>query len=420
MLRFIRNIKEKLSPNKRLQKISYFGILGTLFLYVFSIPSFANRVGLNFVCYALMALLICLITIHSLIFGLERRFDKRSLLILAFVLSSIIGTISYSHQFRGLLTLVLLTISMFAIYLAMMIINNNTLLFKLFTLAFFSFAIYFILHYREAILNYASYSYDEFRIGWDFENPNTVGSFMTLALSLSLFIVIFKKGKLRFLFLIPAASFLLVGLTTGSRTFIISIFVIAVCFSLLRFKKHIIIASIIIVGILTISIIMINTLPFLATIKYRLDDTLNIFSEGVASGSTLERILWQKYGFYLASRRIFFGFGESGFAYASGVKTYTHGNFTEMLCDFGIIGFLLFYCFNIGPAFISLFSKKEDREYIITILIVLLINGFLSVYYYDKCTYVIMAFCYYLMDNAKPQIVLKKRPIPIDYYEVTI
>ncbi len=420
MLRLFQSIKTKFGPNKTLKRVSYYSILATLFLYVFSIPSFANRVGLNIVCYALVAVLIALIIFHALIYGLARKFDKRSLLILMFVLSSVVGTIGFSHEYRGLLTLVLLTMSMFAIYFAMMIIDNNTLLFELFALAFFVFALYFLFFYREQIINYASYSYDEFRIGWDFENPNTVGSFMTLALSLSLFIVLFKKGKLRFLFLLPAASFLLVGLTTGSRTFIISIFVIFICFILLRFKKNILISSIVVVGLLVISIILINTLPFLATIKYRLDDTLSIFSVGVASGSTLERILWQKYGFYLASRRIFFGFGESGFALASGVRTYTHGNFTEMLCDFGIIGFLLFYCFNIGPAFISIFSKKKDREYVITILIVMLINGFLSVYYYDKCTYVIMAFCYYLLDNEKPQILSKRKVVIKNYYEVTV
>lgn len=419
MLKVLRELRKKLSANEKIKKFAYFAILATLFLYVFSIPSFANRIGFNYICYALVAILIALDILYISIYGLQKRFDKRLLLIVVFIVSSLVGTISFSHQFRGLLTLVLLSVSMFAIYFAMIVISNNKLLFRLFALAFFAFAVYYLIFYREAILNYASYSYDEFRIGWDFENPNTVGSFMTLALSLSLYIAIFQKGKTRFLYLLPAAAFLLVGLTTGSRTFLISIFVIAICFIFFKFKKHLVIASIVVVGLLIISIILINTLPFLATIKYRLDDTLSIFSFGVASGSTLERILWQKYGFYLASRRMFFGFGESGFAFASGVKTYTHGNFTEMLCDFGVIGFLIFYCFNIGPAFISFFSKKEDKEYVISILIVMLINGFLSVYYYDKCTYVIMAFCYYLLDNAQPSISVKNRCVS-NYYEVEI
>lgn len=408
MLKIVETLRTKFNNCKRLKKVSYYFTLALLFLYVFSIPSFANRPGLNYICYGLVATLIGITILYILLFGIERKFDKRTLIVIVFVVSSLIGTITFSHRFDGVLTLVLLMISMFAIYLAMMIINNNTLLFWVFSLAFFAFSIYFLIYYREAILNYASYSYDEFRIGWEFENPNTVGSFMTLALSLSVFLVLFKKGKLRFLTLLPIASFLIVGLTTGSRTFLISIFVITICFILFKFKKHLLIAILVTAGILVIAIVCINTMPFLATIKYRLDDTLSIFSVGVASGSTLERILWQKYGFFLASRRIFFGFGESGFAIASGVNTYTHGNFTEMLCDFGLVGFLLFYIFNLGPAFISCFSKKPDREYVITILIVLLINGFLSVYYYDKCTYVVMAFCYYLLDNAKPSIKRKR------------
>lgn len=420
MSSLVSKLRMKFETNNKFRKFSYYAILVVLCLYVFSIPSFANRVGLNYICYALVALLIGLVFLHVLIFGLKKKVDKRIFIIVIFIGTSLIGTLSYSHQFRGLLTLVLLAISMFAIYFAMVIIDNNDLLFGIFTFAFFAFAIYYIYFYRDAILNYASYSYDEFRLGWDFENPNTVGSFMTMAISLSLFFVLFRKTWVRFLFLIPSAAFLLVGFTTGSRTFIISLFVIAICFILFKFKKHIIIASLIIVGLIVLSVVLINSLPFLSTIKYRLDDTLSIFANGGASGSTLERVLWQKYGFYLASRRLFFGFGESGFALASGVKTYTHGNFSEVLCDFGLVGFLLFYCFNLGPAFISLFSKKKDRDYVITILIVLLINGFLSVYYYDKCTYVIMAYCYYLLDNAKPEIKLRRKVILTDYLEVTV
>lgn len=414
MRNLLLKLKEKFS-NPIINKVLYWAILILLGLYAFSIPSFAGRVGFNFICYVLMALLIGSTILFLLLFKLDRKFDKRTLIIFCFIISSLVGTITYSHQFRGLLTLFLLTISFFAIYFAMMIVNNNKLIIRLITIAFFIFALYYLFTYKDNILDYSSYKYDEFRLGWDFENPNTVGSFMTLALSLSLYIVIFQNGWLRFLYIIPVFVFLLVGFTTGSRTFLISLFIIAVCYILFLFKKHFIIALSIIAGVSVLSVILINHVSFLATIKYRLDDTLKIFTNGGASGSTLERILWQRYGFYLASRRLLFGFGESGFAYASGVMTYTHGNFTEMLCDFGVIGFLLFYCFNVGPAFYVIFSDKKDKEYVFTILIVMLFNGLLSVYYYDKCTYVIMALCYYLIDNANPIVVRKK-----DFYEVSL
>jgi hypothetical protein len=407
MNRFLNASRNKFATQK-IKKTAYYGLLMSLSLYVFSVPSFANRPGFSFICYVLMGALAALTITYLLLFGLDRKFDKRTILILLFLLSSFVGTTLYSREFRGILTLVLLIISFFIIYLAMMIINNNTLICRCITLAFFAFAVYFLIHYASDILNYKSYSYDEFRLGWDFENPNTVGSFMTLGLSLSSYIVLFEKGKLKFLFLIPLAAFLLIGFTTGSRTFLMSIFIIIICFVLFRFKKHIFFASLGIVLIITIAIVLINTVPFLATIKYRLDDTLNMFTGGGAGGSTLERILWQRYGFYLSSRRILFGFGESGFAYASGVMTYTHGNFSEMLCDFGLIGFILFYCFNLAPAFISLFTKKPNKEFVIAISFVMLIDGFLSVYYYDKCTYVIMAMCYYFLDNAKPVFKIRK------------
>lgn len=303
----------------------------------------------------------------------------------------------------------------------MMIIDNNKLIIRVIAFSFFIFSLYYIFVYKDSILNYASYQYDEFRLGWEFENPNTVGSFMTLALALSSYVVIFQKDYFRFSFILPSLTFLLVGFTTGSRTFIISIFVIAFVYVLMLFKRHVLISLLISVAIISASVVLINFVPFLSTIKYRLDDTINAFLNGGASGSTLERILWQKYGFYLSSRRMLFGFGESGFAYASGVMTYTHGNFTEMLCDFGIIGFLLFYFFTLGPAFYVVFSSKKDKGIIIAISFILLFDGFLSVYYYDKCTYVVMALCYYLLDNAEPSFKIFKRiPAPIDYFEVNI
>ena len=420
MIKFLATIKNRIAKPK-VERCLYYGVLAVLSLYVFSIPSFANRIGFNYICYGLIAILIAIIVLYIFLFGIKRRFDKRTFLVVIFLISSFVGTIAFSHQFRGILTIFLLIISFYAIYLAMAIVDNDKLICWCITLAFFVFAIYYLIHYRESILNYRSYQYDEFRLGWDFENPNTVGSFMTLGLSLAAYIIIFGKGRIRFAFIVTILAFLLIGFTTGSRTFLISIVVITICLVLFKLKKHIVIALIGVAAILAISIVLINTVPFLATIKYRLEDTLKIFTDGVASGSTLERIVWQRYGFYLASRRILFGFGESGFAYASGVMTYTHGNFTEMLCDFGLIGFTLFYCFNIGPGFIALFTKKPNKEYIVTICAVMLLNGLLSVYYYDKCTYVIMALCYYFLDNAEPSFKFRKREVASTYYyEVNI
>lgn len=411
---FLISIKNRFSTNK-INKMLYWTVLAVLSLYVFSIPSFAGRVGFNIICYALMAILIGCTLLYLFLFEIKRAFDKKTLIILIFILTSLVGTIAFSHQYRGLLTLILLAVSFFTIYFAMMIVGNNQIIIRAVTIAFFAFSLYYLFTYRENILNYKSYSYDEFRLGWDFENPNTVGSFMTLAFSLAFYIIVFQKGYLRFSFIVPALSFLLVGFTTGSRTFLISIVLVTICYILFFFKKHILIALFAIILLGVTFVVLINHVSFLATIKFRLEDTLTAFTSGGASGSTLERVLWQEYGFYLASRRLLFGFGESGFAYASGVMTYTHGNFTEMLCDFGVIGFLLFYCFNMAPAFFIILSGKKDKEYVFTILIVLLVNGLLSVYYYDKCTYVIMALCYYLLDNAKPKFGAKS-----SFYEVNV
>ena len=121
-------------------------------------------------------------------------------------------------------------------------------------------------------------------------------------------------------------------------------------------------------------------------------------------------MLWQQYGLYFGSRHLIFGLGTNGFNAFSGTHTYTHGNFSEVLCDFGLIGFLLYYSAFIVPLVLSFLSNKKERFFVITVIFVLLIDGFLSVYYYDKTTFVLLAVCYYsIKDLSLDDCLLSKK-----------
>lgn len=178
-----------------------------------------------------------------------------------------------------------------------------------------------------------------------------------------------------------------------------------------RFRKRWWVVLIALTASIALLIVLIYFVPIFSSIKYRIDDTLSMFTNGLSAGSTLERIVWQQYGVYLASRRILFGYGDSGFAVASGVKTYTHGNFSEVLCDFGIVGFIGFYMLLIIPLLYAIKMQKDEKYFVLTMVIIMMVNGFMTVFYYDKSTYIIFALIYFAVSKEKLEYNLGKKGV---------
>lgn len=386
--------------NVKLKKILKIAICFLTAFYIFSIPTFSGRETYNIISYVAMALLMGTSIIY-IIFFKDVRFSKKTLFLPGFVLFAFFGTLFFSHAFRDYLTLILLTFTFYALLVAFSIINDLELILKLFTFAFLAFALYFVFHYRSDILNVSKFTGESFRLGWDFDNPNTIGTFMTISVTTSLYLALFGKRKLNYLFLLTTLLFFLVGFTTGSRTFIVLSALSLLLLLIFKFKKHWLILLIILAGLLAVFIILLNT-PLLATVKYRILDTIAVFNginNGGTFGSTGERLLWQRYGNYFGSYHMLFGLGTNGFSVFSGTHTYTHGNFSEVLCDFGLSGFILFYLSLLIPAVLSILSKKKERFFVVTAVSVFLIEGFLTVYYYSKVTFVLLAICYFVINN---------------------
>ncbi len=421
----------KISINLKLKKTLLYFICGITFLYIFSIPSFSSRERIYILAYVFMALLLGLSIVYIVIYR-DISFDKKTLIIPSFVLFCSIGTILFSHEFRDYLTLVLMTITFYTLLVAFSAIKNLEWIFSIITFAFIAFAIYYVIVYRNEILNVSKYTGDSFRLGWYFDNPNTIGIFMNVGISISMYLSLFSKKKINLLFLISTLLFFVVGFTTGSRTFIILSLVSVILILFFRLKKHWIIFIIVFASLVTLFIILLNT-PLLATMRYRLLDTFAILTgtgnAGGTAGSTTERILWLQYGMYFGSRHALFGLGMDGFAVFSGTKTYTHANFSEVLCDFGLPGFILFYSALLIPAVMSILSKKKEKYFVITAIVAFFLEGFFSVHYYSKVTFVLLAICYYVINDVsftkcmkerKTEYFKKNKLIYYDYCEIDI
>ena len=302
----------KIRESIKIKGIIYFCIIGSLFLYVFSVPSFGESSSLTrYIIYAALIFLAIFAFTYSYLYG-DFKLNKTALLVPAFAIFALIGTLTYSHEYRSWITLVLLTISFFAFVYSFKTIKDRYLIIAIIASAFFAFSIYYILHYRHEILDYRSYTNDSFRLGWYFDNPNGVSAYSVVGLSTSLYLVLFWNKKIRFAFIASAIASLLVGLTTGSRTFLLIILIMTIVFLYYKFKKHKFIYLFVVAGLIGLGILLIN-MPFLSTIKDRLIKAIEtIFGTAdKIDTSTLERTVMIDYGFFLGSKKIFFGYYDT-------------------------------------------------------------------------------------------------------------
>ena len=144
----------------------------------------------------------------------------------------------------------------------------------------------------------------------------------------------------------------------------------------------------------------------MATLKDRFLSFFETIRGDDVEGSTIQRLLWQEYGYYFGLKNLFLGLGEYGFAVFSGVGTYTHGDFPEILCNFGIFGFCTYYGLFVFLGSRALQKRDKQSLFAIIIIILYLFLGFLGVNYYNKITPYILAIISCLSQDSHDYIKL--------------
>lgn len=416
----------KLKQNIVLKNIFYWGIVSFLFLYTFSIPAFSGRPVWYIISYFLMAALAGCTVVYTLLYT-KFKVNRWLIIPALFVLFAFFGTAFYSHSFVGTsgkigwTTLLLMFVTLIVFYYAFVAIENKRIILIALIAAFLIFAFYFAYVYRDKIIH-LQLSSD--RIDIYFDNQNTIGFYFAIAYALSLYSGIFCKRKLELLFLIPAFIFLFLGFFTGSRAFLISVIIGSIAVMFFKLRNHKVIFLIALGCLAGLFFILIN-IPQLAFLKDQFDRTLyTLFGIGNSKvdTSTVQRVVWPGYAFYLGGRNLIFGLGVNGFSIYSGVGTYAHNNFAEVICDFGLIGFVLFNACLLTPYILS-FKPKEKELYLVSILFfVYFIRSFFGVVYYAKETYLVLALFFFLTKDCKlPEFRKVFRSSTANYYyEVSI
>ena len=369
-----------------------------LALYVFSLPAFSALPKWNAISYLLMAVLIILV-LGDLVITKSFVFKPRLLILMFFVLESLIGTVFFSHEFRRWFTIVLLYITFLVFYYSFSILNNKRLLLTIISWSLFAFGMYFAFHYRTSILRL---DFTE-SLGSYFDNVNNIGTYFSIGSTLFLYLSLSSKNKVGWLLIIPSLIMLVLGLFTGSRHFIITTGVAYISTVIVVFKRKKWLVLLIVVCVIALFFLMLR-LPQLAAIKERIDRGITtLFGIGNAKydSSSVQRTIWPQYGFQLGARHMLFGYGAEGYSIYSGVGTYSHNVYSEIVCNFGLLGLIIFYFSFFYPFALAIKSKSEKANIVIVVVVFYVVKGFFGVYFATKDAYMMLAMLFYLTKDYK-------------------
>ncbi|MCD6154736.1 MAG: O-antigen ligase family protein [Candidatus Verstraetearchaeota archaeon] len=243
-------------------------------------------------------------------------------------------------------------------------------------------------------------------------NPNIYGLTLLFAITMSIYLYIqssSKREKLLYTLFIPFSVYQII--LTGSRKAIIGLFsFVVIAFALYvrsrsRYRPGRVFLSILILGgMLVGSGYMLVHSKFYKRLEY-LEKVLATRDIEAGGGSIKERI-----EFYIAAYATWrdhplFGVGTNQFRfytsdYVPGLRsTYAHSNFMEILADFGIVGFILYYSIYIAIFHdfyklkkIKLYNKDQLSVYVLLALIVVYVISELAwVSYSEKITWIVLS-----------------------------
>lgn len=240
-------------------------------------------------------------------------------------------------------------------------------------------------------------------------NPNKLSRVMILNLFVSLFFLRTSKSTLIKLLLVANIflTFYVTFLTVSRKGIILIPLVVLLSVNYTRVKgKNLIIYPLLIVITLYVLVKVVPaeiTNEFYERNIYRLEGLVSGMSNhGDGDASTNERVALAKGGAQLFSEYPILGVGLNNFRVFFG--KYAHNNFIEVAVNTGIIGFFLFYAiyFHLLK---SVFQVRDKilKRLLISAIIIILINDFSTVSYYDKL--VIMFLLYiYSISNKKIRV----------------
>ena len=256
----------------------------------------------------------------------------------------------------------------------------------------------------------------KFRIGVDtlgeLWNANDIGIKMSLGAILALYFMTKTHGVRKTICALLAIIFSFIILMTGSRTALLIVAMSIFMFFWLNAKKHRTLFFCVLLIVLGFLMILILKVPFLyRVIGNRMEAIFQeLIGQAAGEGSYNARHDMIELGVEWFKKKPIFGYGLNNFCelylIETGVATYSHNNFVEMLVSGGLVGFAIYY-----SAYIYLFVKLIKMAFLkrdliaITLLVFnlsLIIMNVSNISYYstaDNCMLMLALVYVYIKDK---------------------
>lgn len=231
---------------------------------------------------------------------------------------------------------------------------------------------------------------DGVRIGGEIANQNTFGLVFSYACVCGVYFTAFKR---RPLYLVGCAAFIFFALSSGSKK---SVFTIVLGIFLVLWLKYGIkkmYKVVIVVGLVVLGLYWLLSLSIFDVMSERLFS----FLSGEKNESDIVRASMIRDGLRFFLEKPVFGHGSDAFRTISVYGTYSHNNFVELLVDYGIVGFILYYSM-FGYVGLKLFlgngRKKPSNIMMSVLLITRLVMDYGMVSFSSKGTWMLLAVAF--------------------------
>ncbi len=320
----------------------------------FFVPAFSAHPIFNFITIGFVATLCILILIWKFLFD-KIQIDTFFFLIVLFNLAIVISNV-FNKDASHIITYVTLSGMAFCLYQFFLDKKYRKLIHIIIFIGFTVFALYFIIFYRSILLEFSIE-----RIGDQFDNINTVAYYFLYGFVASITLIKPKK-IISFLLIIPSLVFVFLIYRTGSRSALILaiICLLIIPFHMFRDKKRLF-PFLIDFGFIVFGIIAVIAIERILNVNIfsRLGEFFDALKGDGVDYSSANRIELVFQSFELFLRKPVFGWGNNVFSIYSSERLFAHNNITELLCDFGLFGFIPFEAIII----ISLLKIKRSKKF---------------------------------------------------------
>ena len=250
----------------------------------------------------------------------------------------------------------------------------------------------------------------ENRIGNLVNNQNAIGLFLASAVLSCVFFILRQKKHPIFINILLVLTIIILAymlLLTGSRkstafmlgSILVFLFLHA---RKLNILKKLVLYTLVIIGIIAL-IQIVKSIPAFSTLVVRFELFFEGFLKGESSYETDQtRIDMIANGLKAFEQKPLFGNG-TGHSHAL-FNTYSHNNFVELLMNYGILGFSLYYI-PYATLVVKLISRAWKKDlvaiFLFTFILIQLALGVGWVNYYDRTAQLITAAAWGYLENCK-------------------